>query len=592
MIRSAITAAAITAAAAALSAAVPAGDVRIAWDNATMRDITELPIVNKGYVETNIMYPRIKRLADGRLMMSFMNNTYGWEPYVAFSTDNGATWLDAMRLVEQVKGTSSAGDDELVIVNPDFIQLADGTIMLAYQRRWKKGYNDLEHTNENCFIEIMTSADNGKTWSEPRRIYTGRCWEPAMLQLPSGEIQMYITDSNEVKYKRSQPCTVLIRSLDGGKTWQGKKECTYRDGEIISRTFDERGSYDGMASAVRLDDGSLVLPVEVWSGALKVDQTPVIIRTDSATNWRSDQSIRRNGGPEYPAKKQIHKDLWAYGPYITRLPSGEPVVLAGGRFKGKNGAWVLIGDRNGDNFTAATSPFEGYWGAIDYIGDNRVMVGVTHDYKDNGEKRSMTKTAIGRLNYSKHPAAPEAFMSLAQFDRDNNSFWFLGKEQPSQVFVDFSATPEALVIDGYLFDTDLMAYTPENSDAIGVLLGRRNDAGDYDAYKLTVNALGAYTLYREAGNAWVLIDKGTVAVETAGTINSTEEDTDMGFAVRFPLRWDLIGGTPKKGEAVKAHVRHYYKTTRKETPVGAFIEEAEGENTDYPQEWLSLYFPD
>lgn len=570
------------------NAAVPSGDLRIAWDNATIRDITEIPVVNKGYTETNIMYPRIKRLADERLMMSFMNNTYGWEPYVAFSDDNGTTWHGAKRLVEQVKGTSSAGDDDLVIVNPDFIQLADGTILLAYQRRWKKGYNDLDHTNENCYIEIMSSADGGASWTDPRRIYTGRCWEPAMLQLPSGEIQMYITDSNEVKYKRSQPCTTLIRSFDGGRTWQGKEHCTYKDGEIISRTIDSRGSYDGMASAVRLDDGSLLLPVEVWSGVHKMDQTPVIIKTDAATNWRSDQSIRDNGGPDYPAKKQVNKDLTGYGPYICRLPSGHPLVLAGGaRYKGKPGAWVLVGDRNGDNFGNASSPFEGYWGCIDYIGDNRVMMAVTQDYKDNGAKRSKTKTAIGRINYAKQAGAPGSFADPADFNRENNSFWFLGKEQPSQIFVDFGCTPEAFVVDAYLFDEDLQAYTPENSDAVGVLIGRRNASGDYDSYKLTINANGAYTLYRLEGTSWVLSRAGTVPVKTVGTVNDPS-DRDLGFGVRMPIDWGLIGGAPAKGEKIKAHIRHYYKTTAKEGPVGATIEEAEGENTDYPAEWLDV----
>ena len=570
------------------TAAVPSGDLRIAWDNATIRDITEIPVVNKGYTETNIMYPRIKRLADGRLMMSFMNNTYGWEPYVAFSDDNGTTWHGATRLVEQVKGTSSAGDDDLVIVNPDFIQLADGTILLAYQRRWKKGYNDLDHTNENCYIEIMSSADGGASWTDPRRIYTGRCWEPAMLQLPSGEIQMYITDSNEVKYKRSQPCTTLIRSFDGGRTWQGKDHCTYKDGEIISRTIDSRGSYDGMASAVRLDDGSLLLPVEVWSGVHKMDQTPVIIKTDAATNWRSDQSIRANGGPDYPAKKQVNKDLTGYGPYICRLPSGHPLVLAGGaKYKGKPGAWVLVGDRNGDNFGNASSPFEGYWGCIDYIGDNRVMMAVTQDYKDNGAKRSKTQTAIGRINYAKQAGAPGSFADPADFNRENNSFWFLGKEQPSQIFVDFGYTPEAFVVDAYLFDEDLQAYTPENSDAVGVLIGRRNASGDYDSYKLTVNADGAYTLYRLEGTSWVLSSAGTVPVKTVGTVNDPS-DRDLGFGVSMPIDWELIGGAPAKGENIKVHIRHYYKTTAKEGPVGATIEEAEGENTDYPAEWLDV----
>lgn len=54
----------------------------------------------------------------------------------------------------------------MVYANPDFIELNDGRILLAYQWRYKKGYNDLAHTNENCGVGIMTSSDGGRSWSE------------------------------------------------------------------------------------------------------------------------------------------------------------------------------------------------------------------------------------------------------------------------------------------------------------------------------------------------------------------------------------------------------------------------------------------
>lgn len=121
----------------------------------------------------------------------------------------------------------------MVYANPDFIELNDGRILLAYQWRYKKGYNDLAHTNENCGVGIMTSSDGGRSWSKARSVYRGRCWEPAMLQLPSGEIQMYITSSQNVVNGLSCPRTVVIRSFDGGETWQGKSECGIGDNEII-----------------------------------------------------------------------------------------------------------------------------------------------------------------------------------------------------------------------------------------------------------------------------------------------------------------------------------------------------------------------
>ena len=89
-----------------------------------------------------------------------------------------------------------------------------------------------------------------------------------MLQLPSGEIQMYITSSQNVVNGLSCPRTVVIRSFDGGETWQGKSECGIGDNEIISYTKDDRFGYDGMPTAVLLQDGSIVMSIEVWSGSM------------------------------------------------------------------------------------------------------------------------------------------------------------------------------------------------------------------------------------------------------------------------------------------------------------------------------------
>lgn len=102
-----------------------------------------------------------------------------------------------------------------------------------------------------------------------------------------------------------------------------------------------------------------------------------------------------------------------------------------------------------------------------------------------------------------------------------------------------------------------------------------------------VNAEGKYLLYQERGTSWVLIDKGTVPVELVGTVNN-DKDSDLGFGARLEIPWDKIGGAPRKGEQIRAHLRHHYRTTKKEGPEAATIEDAEGENPDYPSEWLSV----
>ena len=518
-----------------------------------------------------------------------MNDHFGWDAFVRRSEDGGRTWSDAQMVRQRFDARSSAGADQMVFVNPDFVELQDGRILLAYQWRYKKGYNDIAHTNENCGVEIMFSDDKGRSFSEPRNIYTGRCWEPAMLQLPSGEIQMYITDSNETLNGVSQPCTILIRSFDGGRTWQGKESCSYRDGEIISRTFDERCTADGMPSGVWLDDDyGIAVPLEVWSGKYKMDQTPVVVRTDAATNWRSDQSIRSEGGPEYPRKKQLNKDFVGFGPYSTKLPTGEMIVLSNGVYKNVQGMWVFIGDKRADNFRFATSPFVGYWGSIDYIGNDRVLGTGTFRYPDGERSRGGVRLMVGRLNRAKTVAKGDLAMTpVGEFDRENNDYWFLGKETAASVFTDFGYTDDCFIVATYLFDENLVAFTPENSDAPALLLARRSAGGGWDTYKILVNAEGRWLVYREENSSWRPVAKGRTEVDLQGTVNDAG-DTDLGFGARLCIGWELLGGKPAPGEELRAHLRHHYKETVKEGPVFALVEEAEGENSDYPGEWLRI----
>jgi len=560
-------------------------DVRISWDKASYMEMTSVDVADRS-VEKNLYYPRIKRLSNGTLFMSFENDHFGWDIYVRRSEDNGKTWSDATLLVKTTPAESSVGPDEKVYVNPDFIELSDGRILLAYQWRYKKGYGDLPNTNNNCGIEIMFSEDHGATFSDPVEIYRGRCWEPAMLELPSGEIQMYITSSQDIIDDMSAPQTVVIRSFDGGKTWQGKDRCGIHDNEVISRTVDSRSTFDGMPSGVWLDDNNgIAVPLEVWHGRWVVDQTPVIVKTDVKSSWRGDlASIRANGGPEWPFKKQLNKDFFGYGPYSTKLATGEMIVLSNGTYKGKQGIWTFIGDKKADNFTNATNPFDGYWGSIDYVGDNKVIATSTVRYTQDGETRGMVRVITGKLNYSKSIEKRDVKLpSVLEFNKESNDFWFLGHTFPSSVFADFAYTEDGFIFITILFDDKLTALTTENSDASVILLARHR----CPQYKIVVNGAGKYTVYEEDNISWKKVYEGlTSDIDLVGSLNQ-DNDEDVGFSAKVVIPWKFIGGKPRKNETFKVHLRHHYKASTSEKPAWS-IEDMEGENSDYPQEWLSV----
>ena len=560
---------------------VPDEGVRISWDKSTYCQITEMPL-SDGTVESNLYYPRVKRLPDGALLLTFMNDHLGWEIFATRSEDDGKTWAPAQKLLSRHPAQSTVGDDEIVYVNPDFICLSDGRLMLAYQWRYLKGYGDLPHTNENCGIGIIFSDDWGQTWGEPRNIYRGRCWEPAMLELPSGEIHLYLTDSQNVVNKMSCPKTSLIRSFDGGRTWQGKEECTWKDVEGISYTIDDRFGYDGMATAVLLDDGSIAMTVEVWSGKYVVDQTPVVVL--SRDNWKVDQKkLLEEGGPAYPDKRQVNKDFIAYGPYIARTPDGEVLVNANGLYKGMQGTWILVGDKKAGNFGHATSPFPGYWDSVDYIGDGKIIVTSTEKYTLDGATRGRINIIQGRLNRGLEvPGGYGNYKPVGEFDPSASGLWFLGGKYDSSVYYDFGATESNFVFNTWVLDKKLTAFTPENSDA-SVLLFKRAKW----TYKLVVNAAGKWVLSMLENNSWHIISEGKVAeYDLAGTVND-DSDTDTGFAAQVRIPWGIIGGSPVGGEALKAHPAHWDKARSAEKGTRLW-EELDGENSDYPSEWLTL----
>ena len=577
-----IAAALIAAACANSSGSATGDDVRISWDGSTYQELSRLTLTD-GTVSPDLYYPRVKRLSDGSLLMSYMDDHYGWNSFVAKSYDEGRTWTDAKCIRKRHPGVSSVGDDEVVFVNPDFIELKDGRIMLAHQWRFKSGYNDLPHTNENCGIEVMFSSDKGLTWTDAREVYRGRCWEPAMLELPSGEILMFITDSQNVVNNMSCPKTVVIRSFDGGATWQGKPSCTWEDVEGISHTRDSRFGYDGMPSGVRLEDGSIAVPLEVWSGKYVVDVTPVVVKTGADGNWNLDQEkLLREGGPDYPAKKQVNKDFRGYGPYCTRLESGEMLILSNGDFKGESGIWVFAGDRKGDNFHHATRPFDGYWGCIDYIGNDEVFASGTFKYQAEGKTRGRLHLMKGRVNRSLEISRGGLEMPTLESFAPDAAWWFLGKKFPSSVYASFGYTHEALEFGAFVFDEKVSAYTVENSDAAVLVFARGEDV-----YKVAVNARGCWTLYELERWSWHLIGSGEdAAVQLAATINN-DADKDCGFSAKVSIPWSMIGGTPHKGEILRAHLCRMYKNASSEKPAAIF-EELEGENGDYPSEWLSL----
>ena len=199
--------------------------VKVVWDNPE-------EITRGGY-------PRVHRLNDGRLMMCYSLSA---NTYVRFSDDNGYTWTeDAKVVMRHFSVNNELGQAKVHAANPEFAQLSadnpyrPGRIIFACNYRPMNP--DAKAVGDDRFrssvfpytIAIKTSDDEGKTWSAMKHVYKSDtwkknvlsgCWEPFVLELPDGTVQIYFADETPYKRKGSNWQNIsVIESKDGGDTW-------------------------------------------------------------------------------------------------------------------------------------------------------------------------------------------------------------------------------------------------------------------------------------------------------------------------------------------------------------------------------------
>ena len=311
-----------------VTAAEPYSSSRIFWDSST-----------RTTVFTTGWYARMIELQDGRLMAACEHS--GIE--VAFSSDKGQTWSTPTKI--------ATNHDNIGMRVPDLAQLHDGTIVVSYNPRPEEPY-----TSDRKFgIRCKRSTDNGKTWGEEIFVYDAQhtfgdgCWEPSLLELPSGELQLYF--SNEGIYTQSNEQNIsLCRSFDGGVTWG--------DPEIVSF---RNGYRDGMPCPVLLKDNSqIVLTIEDngWPGV--GDFFPTTVRCPLDVNWHN---YLVNGDSPNRAKTldfAFCPNATGGAPYLRVLPWGETVMSyqsAYGR-DGRLSMYVALGDAEARNFRSLQHPFK------------------------------------------------------------------------------------------------------------------------------------------------------------------------------------------------------------------------------------------
>ena len=165
----------------------------IAWDRSTLVQ-----------VDARGAYGRMIRLTGGDVLCCF---EHGDQVCVRRSKDNGKTWAARVLVATAPSGKAA---------NPELLQLANGWVLLFYNERPADGVHRFT-------IQVAVSKDGGRTWRHHAQVYQADvlakngCWEPAAIQLPSGEVQVFF--ANEYPYRDTDEQEItMLRSSDHGWT--------------------------------------------------------------------------------------------------------------------------------------------------------------------------------------------------------------------------------------------------------------------------------------------------------------------------------------------------------------------------------------
>jgi len=328
----------------------------IEWDQQSLVRVAS-PLAGKSYAG----YARLIEIANGTLLCVYES---GGNIMLVKSKDKGKSWGAASIVAEKETGINMAV--------PDILELKNGDLLLMYNPR----PHDID-PSRHFAIRVKRSLDHGNTWEQTQEIYQAGyqfengCWEPAAIQLPNGQIQLFF--ANEGIYTTSNEQNIsMLRSDDQGASWSSTPE-------IISF---RPGSRDGMPVPLLLRGGNRIAVAIEDNGFTNFK--PYIISNTLAQNWA--KTVGANSPDRvYAMAEHVQDQVYAGAPYLRQLSTGETILSYQGT-EGRQGhsleyavMKVVVGNETAAEFGGKSEPFAipqgkvGLWNSISVLQDDTII---------------------------------------------------------------------------------------------------------------------------------------------------------------------------------------------------------------------------
>lgn len=477
-------------------------------------------------------YARMIELQDGRLLA--VAEAQGGI-CITFSINKGTTW-SAPKLI-------ASPPEKVFYAVPDVIQLSDGTILIGINPRPYSPYS----TDRKFGIRVVRSTDNGNTWSKPYFVFDAQhtfndgCWEPAFLELPSGEVQCYFANENEYTTNSDQNIS-LCRSFDKGITWSAPVTVCYRS-----------GARDGMPVPILLKDQSeIVVIVEDngWPGRGNFAATN--IRNTLEDNWTKGYV-----GATSPNRHMIYETIPPVGvvsaaPYLRMLPWGETVASFQSNVNRVSNdlqyfdMHVMVGDERARNFKAESAPFalgndkHSIWNSVSVIDTGVVValgsIGVPNGANDvimiKGYPIRQVRADHGTINVDGIKASNEKWTTT------NASQLYMGHTLKGKATIDFLYDDKYLYFTARVIDRTII-NTGVDNDGVRFMIDADDVSGsrpEQGMFSLFFDTNGKVKFQRADNGTW-LTDTNNSKILYAADIKS------IYYNIEAAIPWNLLNKT-------------------------------------------------